>query len=82
MIVGESNKPQTLHVNPCLKKQLTNFRTVMADDKVVLGSPRVMGLEEMLSYMGEDERVEITPKSVRLRKSDLEGGKGKRRGGG
>ncbi|KAF7760067.1 hypothetical protein Agabi119p4_11762 [Agaricus bisporus var. burnettii] len=79
MIIGECNKPQTLHVNPCLKKQLTNFRTVMADDKLVLGSPRVMGLEEMLSYMSEEEMVEITPKSIRLRKTDLEG-KGRRRG--
>ncbi|EKM77116.1 hypothetical protein AGABI1DRAFT_62123 [Agaricus bisporus var. burnettii JB137-S8] len=79
MIIGECNKPQTLHVNPCLKKQLTNFRTVMADDKLVLGSPRFMGLEEMLSYMSEEEMVEITPKSIRLRKTDLEG-KGRRRG--
>jgi GTP-binding protein len=82
MIIGETNKPQTLHVNPCLKKQLTNFRTVMADDKVVLGSPRIMGLEEMLGYMSEDEMVEITPKCVRLRKRNLDGGKGARRKGG
>ena len=64
MIIGECNKPQTLHINPCLKKQLSNFRNVMAEDKIVLGSPRVMGLEEMLSYMSEDEMVEVVRRQV------------------
>ncbi|EKM76119.1 hypothetical protein AGABI1DRAFT_109034 [Agaricus bisporus var. burnettii JB137-S8] len=56
----------TGHINPCLKKQWTNFRTVMADAKVVLEAPRVMMLEEMLIYMSEKEVVEITPKSLQL----------------
>ncbi|KAF7776525.1 hypothetical protein Agabi119p4_4918 [Agaricus bisporus var. burnettii] len=73
MIIGECNKPQTLHVNPRLKKQLTNCRMVMVDDKLVLGSLRVMGLEEMLSHMSEEGMVEITPMSVRLRKGNSEG---------
>jgi predicted membrane GTPase involved in stress response len=57
----------------------------MSEDKIVLGSARVMGLEEMLSYMSEEEMVEVTPGNVRLRMRDLGGGGGgrcgRRRGG-
>lgn len=72
MIIGESSKTTDLYLNPCIKKQLTNIRAAGADDKIVLSSPKVMGLEESLAYMGDDEIVEMTPGSVRLRKKDLE----------
>ncbi|KAG5726860.1 GTP-binding protein TypA/BipA like protein [Termitomyces sp. T112] len=68
MIIGESSKPLDLHLNPCVKKQLTNIRSVIADDKIMLSPPRAMSLEEMLAYVGDDELVEVTPGRVRLRK--------------
>ncbi|KAF9047454.1 GTP-binding protein TypA [Panaeolus papilionaceus] len=72
MVIGESSKASELYLNPCVKKQLTNIRAAAADEKIVLASPRVMTLEESLAYMGDDELVEITPSSIRLRKKDLE----------
>jgi GTP-binding protein len=82
MIIGESSKSNDLYLNPCIKKQLTNIRAAAADEKIVLASPRTLTLEEALSYMADDELVEITPKNVRLRKKDLglarKGGKGKK----
>ncbi|KAG6884605.1 hypothetical protein C0993_009622 [Termitomyces sp. T159_Od127] len=72
MVIGESSKSLDIYVNPCLKKQLTNIRSVNADEKIVLSSPRIMTLEEMLAYMGDDELVEITPANVRLRKVVLD----------
>ncbi|KAG6878357.1 hypothetical protein C0992_008253 [Termitomyces sp. T32_za158] len=72
MVIGESSKSLDIYVNPCLKKQLTNIRSVNADEKIVLSSPRIMTLEEMLAYMGDDELVEITPTNVRLRKAVLD----------
>lgn len=83
MVIGEAGKAQDLYLNPCLKKQLTNIRAAAADEKIVLGSPHIMTLEEALSYMGDDEVIEITPKSIRLRKVILDpikrmrGGKGR-----
>ena len=73
MVIGESSKSTELYLNPTVKKQLTNIRAAAADEKIVLASPRVMGLEEAMAYMGDDEQVEITPTSIRLRKKDLEG---------
>lgn len=72
MVIGESSKPHDIYLNPCVKKQLTNIRAAAADEKIVLSSPRAMTLEECLSYMGDDEMVEITPESVRLRKKILD----------
>ncbi|KAF8152574.1 P-loop containing nucleoside triphosphate hydrolase protein [Crassisporium funariophilum] len=75
MVIGESSKTTDLFLNPCLKKQLTNIRAAAADEKIVLASPKIMGLEEALAYMGDDEIIEVTPGSVRLRKKDMEGAK-------
>ncbi|EAU81604.2 GTP-binding protein TypA [Coprinopsis cinerea okayama7 len=72
MVIGESSKSQDLYLNPCVKKQLTNIRAAAADDKIVLASPRIMSLEEALSYMADDEIVELTPKTIRLRKQLLD----------
>ena len=73
MVIGESNRAgQDLYLNPCIKKQLTNIRAAGADEKIVLSAPRVMGLEESIAYMEEDEMVEVTPSSIRLRKRILD----------
>ncbi|KAJ7790024.1 GTP-binding protein TypA [Mycena olivaceomarginata] len=72
MVIGESSKALDMYVNPCLKKQLTNVRSAGADEKLVLASPKIMTMEESIAYMADDEMVEITPKSVRLRKAELD----------
>ncbi|KAJ7708226.1 P-loop containing nucleoside triphosphate hydrolase protein [Mycena rosella] len=71
MVIGESSKALDMYVNPCLKKALTNMRSAGADEKLVIASPRMMNMEESIAYMADDEMVEITPKSVRLRKTEL-----------
>ena len=70
-IIGENNKDNDLQVNVTKKKQLTNMRASGADDKVKLAPPKVFSLEEALEYIEEDEYVELTPKSIRLRKIHL-----------
>ncbi|KAJ7198237.1 GTP-binding protein TypA [Mycena rebaudengoi] len=72
MVIGESSKSLDMYVNPCLKKQLTNVRSAGADEKLVIASPKIMNMEESIAYMADDELVEITPKSVRLRKAELD----------
>ena len=71
MIVGEHNRDNDLSVNPVKGKQLTNTRTSSKDHTVVLKRPRQMTLEICLDYINSDELVEITPKSIRLRKKVL-----------
>jgi GTP-binding protein len=68
MIVGEHNRPQDLELNVCKTKQLTNFRSSTAEENVQLQTPIEMSLERALEYIGVDELVEVTPKSIRLRK--------------
>jgi GTP-binding protein len=68
MIVGEHNRPQDLELNVCKTKQLTNHRSATGDELDQLQSPVEMSLERALEYIGADELVEVTPKSVRLRK--------------
>jgi GTP-binding protein len=72
MIVGEHTRDNDLEVNPLKAKQLTNFRTVMKDDKQDLPPPRLMTLEQAIAYIQDDELVEVTPKSIRLRKRYLD----------
>jgi GTP-binding protein len=72
MIVGEHTRDNDLDVNPLKAKQLTNFRTVMKDDKQFLPPPRQMTLEDALAYIQDDELVEVTPKFIRLRKRFLD----------
>ncbi len=71
MIVGECNRPQDIPVNVCKTKKLTNMRSATADVMVTLQAPRQMSLEDCLEYIADDELVEVTPKSVRIRKADL-----------
>jgi len=68
MIVGEHNRTQDLELNICKTKQLTNHRAAGAEELVQLQAPVEMSLERALEYIGSDELVEVTPKSIRLRK--------------
>ena len=72
MIIGENAKPQDLEVNPLKSKQLTNFRSTGKDDAVRLTPPRKMSLEQAIAYIQDDELVEVTPQSIRLRKRWLD----------
>ena len=72
MIIGENNKEQDLAVNVSKAKQLTNHRSAGKDNTVVLKRPRQITLEYALEYIGDDELVEITPESIRLRKKILD----------
>ncbi len=68
MIVGENTRPQDLELNICKTKQLTNHRASGGEELVQLQAPVEMSLERALEYIGSDELVEVTPKSIRLRK--------------
>lgn len=72
MIVGANNRPGDLNINVTKNKKLTNMRTTGSDEALSLIPPRKMSLEEALEYIAEDELVEVTPKSIRLRKRVLE----------
>jgi GTP-binding protein len=71
MIIGENARENDLEVNPLKGKQLTNFRAANKDEAVRLTPPRMMTLEQAIAYIDDDELVEITPKSIRLRKRHL-----------
>lgn len=71
MIVGEHSRDNDLEVNVLKGKKLTNVRASGTDEAVTLTPPKIMSLEEMLAYINEDELLEVTPKSLRLRKKYL-----------
>jgi GTP-binding protein len=68
MVVGENSRDNDLDINISKTKQLTNVRASGKDEATILVPPRRMSLEEMMSYINEDELVEVTPKTLRLRK--------------
>ncbi len=68
MIVGENAKDNDLVVNVAKAKQLTNMRAASADKGIILAPPITFTLEEALEYIEDDELVEVTPASIRLRK--------------
>jgi GTP-binding protein len=72
MIIGEHAHPSDLNVNACREKKLTNIRAAGRDENVILTTPREMTLEKALEWIAEDELVEVTPKSLRLRKKQLQ----------
>ena len=80
MIIGESNKDQDLAVNSTKNKKLTNVRASGTDEALKLTPPKLMSLEEAIDYISEDEYVEITPETIRLRKKFLTEGERKRGG--
>lgn len=71
MIVGENNREQDIVVNVCKEKALTNMRSSTKEETVKLKAPRLLTLEQALEYLGDDEYLEVTPKSFRLRKKFL-----------
>ncbi len=79
MIIGENSRLDDLDVNPMKAKQLTNVRASGKDEAVRLTPPRRMTLEQAIAYIEEDELVEVTPKSIRLRKQVLNPSMRKRR---
>jgi GTP-binding protein len=78
MIIGASGRGGDLDVNVTKNKKLTNVRASGSDDNIVLTPPRKPTLEEALEYLGEDDLLEVTPKSLRLRKRTLDPGLRKR----
>ena len=72
MIVGEHTRDNDLEINVLKGKQLTNVRASGTDEAVKLVTPRVMSLEQMMAYINEDELLEVTPQSLRLRKKFLD----------
>ncbi|GFE59689.1 translational GTPase TypA [Geobacter sp. AOG2] len=78
MIIGQHAKDNDLDVNPCKGKKLTNVRASGSDDAIKLTPPRLLTLEQALEFIDDDELVEITPLSIRLRKKELDPTKRKR----
>lgn len=74
MVVGENSRENDLNINVCKNKKLTNVRSSGADDALNLTPIRKLTLEDALEYIGDDELVEVTPASIRLRKKVLEPG--------
>ncbi len=79
MIIGQHAKDNDLDVNPCKGKKLTNVRASGSDDAVKLAPPRLLTLEQALEFIDDDELVEVTPKSIRLRKKELDPTRRKRK---
>ncbi|MFO7783438.1 MAG: translational GTPase TypA [Desulfatiglandales bacterium] len=71
MIVGEHNRGQDIDVNPCKEKKLTNMRAAGKDDNILLSPIKPLTLEQIVSFIRDDELLEVTPRSLRMRKSVL-----------
>lgn len=72
MLVGESGDDKDFDINVCKMKQLTNIRAAGMDEKVRLAPPRTFNIEEAISYMREEDLLEVTPKNIRMRKLHLD----------
>ena len=72
MVVGETPRGEDITVNVCKKKQLTNMRAAGSDEALRLVPPRLMSLEQCLEFLADDELLEVTPKSLRIRKTILD----------
>ena len=75
MIIGERNRTEDLSVNITREKKLTNMRAASSDSTVVLRPPKKLSLDQSLEFIAEDELVEVTPDSIRLRKMELDANK-------
>ncbi len=75
MVVGENSRSNDIDVNVCREKKLTNHRAANKDENVILTPPRVLTLEQAMEFIDEDEYVEVTPESIRVRKQILSGKK-------
>ncbi len=72
MIIGENTREMDMDVNPCKKKNVSNMRTSSSDEAIRLTPPKLLSLEQALEYINKDELVEVTPDSVRMRKTVLD----------
>ena len=72
MVVGICNRNEDMNVNICKKKQLTNMRASGSDEAMRLTSPKIFSLEQCLEFLADDELLECTPKSLRIRKRELD----------
>jgi len=72
MIVGESSRPEDIVINVCKKKHVTNLRAAGSEETLRLTPPKILSLEQCLEFISDDELVEITPKTIRLRKKILD----------
>ena len=72
MIVGENSREMDIDINPCKQKHVTNMRSSASDEAIRLVPPKFMSLEQALEYINDDELVEVTPSSIRLRKAVLD----------
>ena len=72
MVVGQTGRSEDIEVNVCKKKQLTNTRSSSADEALRLVPPRILSMEQALDFIDTDELLEVTPKSLRIRKKILD----------
>ena len=72
MVVGQNGRGEDIELNVCKKKQLTNTRSSSADEALRLTPPKVLSLEQALDFIDTDELLEVTPKSLRIRKKILD----------
>ena len=72
MVIGQTGKTEDIEVNVCKKKQLTNTRSSSADDALRLTPPRILSLEQSIEFIDTDELLEVTPKTLRIRKKILD----------
>ena len=72
MVVGRNARADDMDINVCKKKQLTNTRAAGSDDALRLVPPRKLSLEQCLEFLADDELLEVTPKSLRIRKRILD----------
>ena len=72
MIIGENSREMDIDINPCKQKHVSNMRTSASDEAIRLVPPRILSLEQALEYINDDEMVEVTPESIRLRKTVLD----------
>lgn len=72
MVIGQSAKPEDIEINVCKKKHLTNTRSSSADEALTLTPPKILSLEQALEFIDADELLEVTPKSLRIRKRILD----------
>lgn len=81
MIIGEHNRGNDIDVNPTKEKKLTNMRASGKDEAVTLTPPRVMGIDEAMEWIDQDELIEVTPDAIRIRKRHLSANRRPRRDG-
>ena len=72
MVSGQTGKSEDIEVNICKRKQLTNTRSSAADEALRLVPPKILSLEQALDFIDTDELLEVTPKSLRIRKKILD----------